>query len=48
MKKQQYLSDLVRLLTVEQITDSAKHPTRYMSQMHIKLHYVALRRLGAL
>lgn len=48
MKKQQYIKDLIRLLTLEQIKLSAVNPTKYMSQTHIQLHYVALRRMGML
>lgn len=48
MKKQQYIKDLVRLFTPEQIKQSAKNPTPYMTRTHIQLHYVALRRMGML
>jgi len=48
MKKQQYIQDLIRLFTPEQIKLSAANPSAYMSQTHIRLHYVALRRLGVL
>jgi hypothetical protein len=48
MSKREYLSCVLRLLNPEQIKLSASSPTQYMSQTHIKLHYVALRRLGHL
>jgi hypothetical protein len=47
-KKSQYLSDLLRLMTPAEIRASAASPTRYMSRTHVLLHYVALRRLGAI
>jgi hypothetical protein len=47
MKRSQYLSNLIRLLTIDQIKLSAANPTPYMSRTHVALHYVALRRLGA-
>ena len=46
MKKSEYISYLTRYLTPYQIAISARNPTKYMTTMHIKLHYVALRRLG--
>jgi hypothetical protein len=46
--KQKYLSDLIRLLSVDQIKLSASQPSAYMTSTHIKLHYVALRKLGEL
>ena len=46
MTKTEYLQCLLRLLTPEQILLSANSPTPYMRPVHIKLHYVALRRLG--
>jgi hypothetical protein len=48
MTKRKYLAKLLELLTPEQIKLSASKPTPYMSAMHIKLHFVALRRLGVL
>lgn len=45
MTKQKYLSALVGLLTVDEIKRSAANPSAYMTPMHIKLHYIALRRL---
>jgi hypothetical protein len=48
MKKQQYIKDLTRLLTPKQIKLSAANPSAYMSRTHIRLHYVALRRIGML
>ncbi len=47
MKRRQYLDALLRLMTADEITRSAQHPTAYMSPTHIALHYVALRRLAA-
>jgi hypothetical protein len=46
MSKKEYLQCVLRLLTPEQILLSASSPTPYMKPIHIKLHYVALRRLG--
>jgi hypothetical protein len=46
MKKAQYLQAVMTLLKPDQILLSANNPTRYMTTMHIKLHFVALRRLG--
>jgi hypothetical protein len=48
MTKREYLACLLRLLTPEQIVLSAANPTAYMSRTHVLLHYVALRRLGAI
>jgi len=48
MKKQQYIKDLIRLFTPEEIKLSAANPTPYMSRIHILLHYVALRRMEVL
>lgn len=48
MTRSEYLSHLIRLLTIDEIKRSAKNPTAYMSKTHIALHYVALRRLGAI
>jgi hypothetical protein len=47
MKKQNYLSDVIRLLTVDQIKLSVSNPSPYMTKTHIALHYIALRKLGA-
>jgi hypothetical protein len=47
-KKHQYLNALLRLMTPDQIRTSAASPTRYMTRTHVLLHYVALRRLGAI
>ena len=47
MKRAEYLSALMRLLTVDEIKGSAASPSAYMSKTHVLLHYVALRRLGA-
>jgi hypothetical protein len=47
MTRSQYLSALMRLLSVDEIKGSAANPSAYMSKTHILLHYVALRRLGA-
>jgi hypothetical protein len=46
MSKREYLECVLRLLTPEQILLSASSPTPYMLPIHIKLHFVALRRLG--
>ena len=46
MTRSQYLSALLRLLTVSEIKGSAANPTAHMSRTHVLLHYVALRRLG--
>jgi hypothetical protein len=48
MSKREYLECVMRLLTPEQIRLSAATPTPHMRPIHIKLHYVALRRLNAL
>jgi len=45
MTRSQYLSALLRLLTVNEIKGSAANPTAHMSRTHVLLHYVALRRL---
>lgn len=42
----QYLSNILRLLSVEEIKLSAEHPTAYMTRTDVLLHYVALRRLS--
>ena len=47
MTRSQYLSALIRLLTIDEIKGSAASPSAYMSKTHVLLHYVALRRLGA-
>lgn len=47
MTRSEYLSHLVRLLTVDQIKLSAANPTAFMTKTQVALHYVALRRLGA-
>jgi hypothetical protein len=48
MSKREYLACVLRLLTPEQIRLSAANLTPYMSRTHVLLHYVALRRLGAI
>jgi hypothetical protein len=48
MSKREYLECVLRLLTPEQIKLSAENPTPYMRPIHIKLHYLALRKLGAI
>jgi hypothetical protein len=48
MRKQKYLTALIQLLTVDEIKQSAQNPSTYMTPLHVKLHYVALRRLGHL
>ena len=47
MTRQKYLVALLSLLTVDEIKRSAAAPSAYMTQTHIKLHFIALRRLGA-
>jgi hypothetical protein len=47
LTRQKYLAALLSLLTVDEIKRSAAQPSAYMTQTHIKLHFVALRRLGA-
>lgn len=47
MTRQKYLSAILGLLTVDEIKRSAANPSAYMTQTHIKLHFIALRRLGA-
>jgi hypothetical protein len=44
--RSQYLSDLMRLLSVDEIKLSAEHPSAYMTRTHVLLHHVALRRLS--
>jgi hypothetical protein len=46
MKRQEYLSALMRLMRPDEIKRSAAQPSAYMTRTHILLHYVALRRLG--
>ena len=48
MTRQKYLAALIGLLTVEEIRGSAARPSAGMTRTHVLLHYVALRRLGAL
>lgn len=40
--------DFMLTLTVDLLRRSAANPNGYMTRMDIALHYVALRRLGAL
>ena len=44
--RSQYLSNLTRLLSVNEIKLSAQYPSAYMTRTHVLLHYVALRRLS--
>jgi hypothetical protein len=46
MTKANYLQDLINLLSVDEIKKSAANPNRFMSATQIKLHYLALRKLG--
>jgi hypothetical protein len=46
MKRSEYLSALLRLMTINEIALSARDPSAHMTKTHIALHYVALRRLG--
>ena len=48
MKRSKYLCALLHLLTVDEIKLSAAQPSAYMTRTHILLHYVALKRLGAM
>ena len=48
MSRQKYLAALFSFMTVEEIRASAAQPSAYMTRTHVLLHYVALRRLGAL
>jgi hypothetical protein len=45
MTRQKYLAALIGLLTVDEIKRSAANPSAYMTATHVKLHYIALRRL---
>jgi len=46
MKRADYLRNLIRLFTVDEIKKSAANPSAYMTPLHVKLHYLALRKLG--
>lgn len=48
MKKSKYLAALLELMDSDTIRKSAENPNKYMSKMQIAIHYVALRKLGAL
>jgi hypothetical protein len=48
MTRQKYLSALLGLLTVDEIRTSAAQPSAGMTRTHVLLHWVALKRLGAL
>ena len=45
MKKQKYLAAIIGLLTIDEIKRSAANPSAHMTATHIKLHYIALRKL---
>lgn len=45
MTKQKYLAAIIGLLTVDEIKRSAANPSAHMTPIHIKLHYIALRKL---
>jgi hypothetical protein len=45
MKKQKYLAAIIGLLTIDEIKRSAASPSAHMTTTHIKLHYIALRKL---
>jgi hypothetical protein len=45
-KRSQYLSNIISLLSVDQIKLSAEQPSAYMTRTQVLLHYVALRRLS--
>ena len=47
MSKRRYLNLLLQMKPAY-LRDSAANPTQYMQSIHIKLHYVALRRMGEL
>ena len=47
MTRQKYLAALLGLLTVDEIRRSATRPSASMTPTQIKLHFIALRRLGA-
>lgn len=46
MKRADYLRSLIALFTVDEMKKSAANPSAYMTPTHIKLHYIALRKLG--
>jgi hypothetical protein len=46
MKRADYLRSLITLLTVDEIKKSAANPSAYMTDTHVKLHHIALRKLG--
>jgi hypothetical protein len=46
MTRSAYLTHLIRLLTIDEIKQSAANPTPYMNKTHVMLHYVALRRIN--
>lgn len=48
MSKREYLNALLNLMSIDELFLSASNPTKYMSKTHVKLHYVALRKLGAI
>ena len=45
MKKQEYLKALMAQ-PLEWVKASASTPNHFMTAMHIKLHHVAIRRMG--
>jgi hypothetical protein len=45
MRRRQYLHDLLRLMTADEIKRSAESPSAYMTRTHVLLHYIALRKL---
>ena len=45
MTKQKYLAAIIGLLTIDEIKRSAANPSAHMTATHIKLHYIALRKL---
>ena len=46
-RKQTYLRALMNQ-SAKWVLSSARQPNQWMTPMHIKLHYLALRKMGAL
>jgi hypothetical protein len=44
--RSQYLSNIIRLLSVDQIKLSAEQPSTDMTRTQVLLHYVALRKIS--
>jgi len=45
--KQKYLRALMQQ-SAKWVLSSARQPNQWMTPMHVKLHYLALRKMGAL